>query len=117
MDKLINSKNIPIIYDERIIERNTGEFDFKTFEEIDREDFYNFYSDTKYEYAETINDVCDRVKGFFKDILEKYQDKNILLVTHGGTSRAIYAYFNGVPEDGKLLKYGLENCEIKEYEL
>mgnify|MGYP006870922569 CR=1 FL=1 len=25
---------------------------------------------------------------------EKYKDKNILLVTHGGVARAVYFYFN-----------------------
>lgn len=114
---IINSKNIPVIFDERIIERDTGEYTNKHFKEIDREDFYNYYSSTKYKYAETINDVCYRVEKFLDDIKIKYKDKNILLVTHGGTTRAIYAYFNGIPKDGKLLSYGQNNCEIREYEL
>ncbi len=112
---IINAKNIPIIFDDRIIERDSGEYTNKHYSEVDREDFYNYYSNTKYQYAETIKDVCDRVKDFLDDIKIRYQDKNILLVTHGGTSRAIYVYFNGVPKDGKLLSYGQKNCEIKQY--
>ena len=47
---------------------------------------------------------------------EKYKDKNILLVTHGGTCRAINAYFNGIDEDGYVQSVKINNCEIKEYE-
>ena len=36
---------------------------------------------------------------------------------HSGVSKAFYAYFNGIPEDGKFLKLGLQNGEIKEYTL
>ena len=41
-----------------------------------------------------------------------------MIVTHNGVARAIYAYFNGIPEDGNMLEVGgQKNCEIKEYEL
>ena len=50
------------------------------------------------------------------EIPEKYKDKNILLVTHGGTCRAINAYFNGIGENGHVQSAKIKNCEIREYE-
>ena len=47
---------------------------------------------------------------------EKYKDKNILLVTHGGTCRAINAYFNGIGENGHVQSAHIKNCEIREFE-
>ena len=41
----------------------------------------------------------------------------VLIVAHSGVSKAFYAYFNGIPKDGKFLNLGLKNGEIKEYEL
>ena len=41
----------------------------------------------------------------------------ILIVGHKGISKAFDAYFYGIPKDGKLLKLGLDNAGIKEYEL
>ena len=48
-------------------------------------------------------------------VKEKYYDKKVLLVTHGGTSRAIEAYFKGC-ENGIMPPETLQNCEIREYE-
>ena len=47
---------------------------------------------------------------------EKYKDKNVLLVTHGGTCRAINAYFNGIGENGHVQSAHIKNCEIREFE-
>lgn len=64
---------------------------------------------------EPIQTVCKRV-GIYSEIQEKYKDKNVLLVTHGGTCRAINAYFNGIGEDGHVSSAKIKNCEIREYE-
>ena len=40
----------------------------------------------------------------------------MLIVTHGGTCRAINAYFNGIEEDGNIPSANIKNCEIREYE-
>jgi probable phosphoglycerate mutase len=58
-----------------------------------------------------------RVREFLDEVKEQYKDKNILLVTHGGVSRAIYFYFNELPKDGMIEKINLKNCEIKQYKL
>ena len=63
-----------------------------------------------------MRDICERVWDLLDEIKEKYKDKNILLVTHGGTCRAINAYFNGIDEDGYVQSVKINNCEIKEYE-
>lgn len=55
--------------------------------------------------------VYNRVSRFINDIKSK-SNENILLVTHGGISRAIYWYFNGV--DKSLFE--CENCKIYKYE-
>lgn len=49
------------------------------------------------------------------ELKPKYGEKNILIVTHGGISKAISCYFYGIPEDGNLEGYKHNNCEIKEF--
>jgi broad specificity phosphatase PhoE len=67
---------------------------------------------------ETLPELFNRVHLFLDEIKIKYDDKSILLVTHGAVARAIQFYFEEIPEDGMLLKIaGQKNCEIKEYEL
>ena len=56
----------------------------------------------------------EHIKKFIDEI--KLQNKNVLLVTHGGISRAIYWYFNGIPKNGNSSNIN-ENCKIYEYDL
>lgn len=114
--EILNVNSLPIIYDDRLIERDTGELTLKPHKTVDREEYWNYYSN-KYINLETVPELFKRVHPVIDDIKEKYNGKNVLVVTHGGVARAVYAYFNGIPEDGKILHVGQqENCEIKKYE-
>ena len=113
--QIVNTKNLPVIYDERLIERDTGEMTGKTVLGDFRDTYWNYYSDA-YD-VEHVKELFDRVYPVIDEIKEKYSDKNVLIVTHNGVARAIYTYFNGIPEDGNILNIGaLKNCEITEYE-
>lgn len=114
---IININNIPIIYDKRLEERNCEKLTNEKLGEFYYTDYWNYYSNKKIEGLETIPELFKRVSLFLDEIKEKYKDKNILIVTHGGVARGIYFYFNEIPKDGKLENFGSGNCEIKEYEL
>ena len=121
--EIINTvTNCQIIIDDRIIERNYGNLKGKTDEEwssIVNEDIdiiNNYNLNWNKQNIEPVQDVCKRVWNLLDEIEEKYKDKNILLVTHGGTCRAINAYFNGIGEDGFVHSAKIKNCEIREYE-
>lgn len=115
--EIININNAPVIYDDRIIERDCGEFLGMSWDSFDRDWYWNYNNKTIYEKAESIDTLFKRVYEFLDDIKEKYNDKTILLVTHSGVTKVINCYFNGVPEDGNLQVIGLKNCEVKMYEL
>lgn len=115
--EIVNVNNIPVIYDKRIEERDCGVLTNKKLGEFYYTDFWNYYSDKKIEGLETVQNLFERIKLFLDDIKQKYNGKNILLVTHGGVARAIYFYFNELPKDGMIEKFGSDNCGIKEYEI
>ncbi len=46
----------------------------------------------------------ERVFRGLDTIKEKYQDKNILIVTHASVTRCISAYFSGLKENSYELK-------------
>lgn len=115
--EIINcNRNIPIIYDERIIERNCGEFEGRTKEEYNFEEFWSYKKNINYEKAENVRDFFNRIYLFLDDIKDKYEGKNVLLVTHGGVSIPVNCYFNGIPEDDNLTKAHLKNCAYWKYE-
>lgn len=80
--------NCQIINDKRIIERNCGNIEGTTEEkwkEIvgDNIDVLNDYNlNWNKQNIEPVQDVCKRVWNLLDEIQEKYNDKNILLVTH-----------------------------------
>ena len=116
---IAENKNIEIIYRDELLERNFGELEGKQpWKEplFANDEFYNYTKNIEMKNVETVRELCDRVWGLLDEIEEKYSDKNVLLVTHGGTSRAIAAYFNGIPEDGIIRSAGLENAQVKEFQ-
>ncbi len=115
--QLVNVNNMPVIYDDRLKERDCGILAGKELGQFYETDYWNYYSTKKVEGLETIQDLFKRVHEFLKEIKEKYNDKNILIVTHGGVVRAINFYFNELPKDGMIGKFKTENCGIREYEL
>ena len=114
--EIINVNNIPVIYDERLIERKLGIYEKFEYKDIDRLDFWNYYP-KKYLELESMKSVCNRVSDFIKDVKNRYADKKILIVTHGGVTRGFYCCCYGIPEDGNLADIGQKNCELKEYEI
>lgn len=118
--KIANVKNMLVIFDNRLREREAGVLDGKYFSEFTKEgisDFFNYNKNVNYENAENIKDFCKRVWRFLDEIKLKYKDKNILLVTHNIVIRAIKAYKFGIPENGNIREYGIKNAEIEKFEI
>ena len=109
------NRNIPIIYDKRISERDFGEFEGKKPETYIAQGFWNYEKNVKYEKAESIKPFFKRVYAFLNQIERRRTDKNILLVTHGGVTIAIETYYNGIQDSKNLAKLALKHGEIKEY--
>lgn len=114
---IVNINKVPVIYDKRLEERDCGIYEGKELGEFYYTDFWNYNSKLNVEGLESIQDLFKRVAILLDEIKEKYKNKNILLVAHGGISKGVYYYFNAIPEDGMVNQFRTRNCEIKEYEL
>ena len=114
--------NCPIIFDKSLEERGYGIFEGKVRrlikDNIINSNLLNNYNiNLKYKGIEPIYDLCERVWNLLDNIKRQYNDKNILLVSHGGTIRAINGYFEGMDSDGLIRNPNLSNCQIKIYEM
>ena len=110
--QIINAtKNIPIIIDKRIIERDYGQLEGKPFK---RE-----YCDLDFEFeslgGESIENYKIRLNDFIKDIKSKYDGKNILVVAHNGVISVLSCILEGIPEDNNFENRGIKNGDIKEF--
>lgn len=118
--EIINSnREIEIIYDNRITERNFGKIEGHKINDYNFNEFWDYNKNIKYEDIETMHELFDRVYGFIEDMISKYKNKNILIVSHGGVGLPFYCYFNKEIPDGSLFEAGLQlkNCEVRKYEL
>ena len=118
-DVINRGRNIPIIYDERIIERDFGEFEGMETKNFDFHGYWDYYKNITFKEAENIQAFFQRVYDFLDDITEKYKDKNVLLVAHGGISIPVNCYFNNNIPTGSLAEAGLVlgNCQVASYNI
>ena len=111
---VMRDRNVPIIYDERIIERRFGVAEGKDYYDIDFERSWLPNQPPICEGMETFEVVFDRIANFFDDIYNEYRDKTVLVVTHGGISIMCGYYFLGPPKTDRS-EYFCENCVVREY--
>ncbi|MFA6353812.1 MAG: class I tRNA ligase family protein [Candidatus Paceibacterota bacterium] len=109
-----------IVFDERVREFNVGIFDGKTWEE------YIAFASHKYNYTfiaeggESWKQMRERMIDQIYDLEKKYKNKNILIVSHAGPLRALFAGLesNDKQEIEKKLSekeyVSFKNAEIKE---
>ena len=110
-------KDLKVVYDDRIKERDYGELVGLLAKNIDGY-FNRWKSDAYWPYkTETVDEMYNRVASFYNDLKNNYKDKNILIVSHCGVGRMTYAYFYGKPQDNDYSKYEMKNCEIMKLEI
>lgn len=113
----IISKNVPIIYSDKLLGRDHGEFTGKPRDSINFDEYWNYKKNIQYKKAESVKHLYNRVATLIEELKEKYKDKNIIIVTHSGIMRVLYYYFKGIPDDGILSEITIKNCEVFEYDI
>lgn len=115
--RVISEDRIPIVYKDELLGRDHGEFTGVHRDSINYDDYWNYNKNIKYEKAESVRDLYDRVANLIEELKIEYKDKNIIIVTHSGVIRMLYYYFKGIPEDGILSEVTIKNCEVYEYDI
>ncbi len=112
---IIVEGKLPVQVDERLNERDYGDFEGITREEFDYIGYWNYHKNLQENHGEDVQHLCMRVNSFLDDIKERYPDKQILIVTHSGVARAIHYCIMGIPEDGDMTIIDIPNCNVMEY--
>lgn len=115
--KIINEvKNVDILIDQRIDERSMGNyelFEIPSFKEIIR--LWNIEENASDESIEPIQDERKRVFDFMDDISEKYQDKDVLIVTHPSVTSLINCYIDEPLFEGSVHSKYLNSDVVRSY--
>lgn len=116
---IVGDRDIPIITDDRIRERSFGRLEGQEKNDVPnwKEVAWKLDKDVDIEGIEQYRDVWTRIKDFFDDVTKEYKDKTVLIVFHGAVSTLARYYFEPESDKEKLYYLGLDNCEVKEYEV
>jgi broad specificity phosphatase PhoE len=80
-------------------------------------DLFNFGKSTSTKNIEPLRHFFKRIYKTLDQLVAKYEDKTILVVSHGGVQHALYAYANKLPLTGKIRISPMKNCEYRIYQL
>ena len=105
---------LDIVTDERLREWDYGEYEGKSrFTEGFAENKVNF-GVRMGKTGESLMQLAHRVYSAVDEIIEKYPDKNVLIVSHGGVCRVIETYFHDMTTE-EYSNWFMDNCQIIEY--
>ncbi|MBR3319813.1 histidine phosphatase family protein [Candidatus Saccharibacteria bacterium] len=111
-----------ILYDERLVERDFGEFEGKSMEDysnaLDGKDSTDRRANFSEYGIEPIKDVLGRAKSFLDDLKKEYNDnEKILVVAHGVLLKALHFEIIGYDDDTDFHETHFKNAEMREYEI
>lgn len=116
--EIINSdRNLDIIFDERLTERNYGEFEGVHKSTFDYNGFWSYNKNLSYDNAKNIQDFFKRIYQFLDEIKSMYSDKNVLMVVHAGVMKAIECYANGMMKDEDIGPFLPDNASVQKYKI
>lgn len=99
-------------------ERDFGSIDGKSFDEaaaiypkyVNQKGVLNLYNE--FPGAELIDDFYSRIVSGVKDLMDEYNNKNVMLVAHAGVLRMMYAYAHNIGPHKVWEIYDPNNCEV-----
>ena len=113
-----------ITYDDRLKEINFGDWEMKPWKDFDKKVFDSWVNDFVTQFppdGESFQQMHDRVMSFFNTLHDR-EDKDVILVCHGGVIRAILANILHMPlkfmfrmniDFGAVSKVIADNGELK----
>jgi broad specificity phosphatase PhoE len=105
----------PIVFDDRLVEINCGEFEGKD-ETADMIKLFWHAIQTGDMGTESWKEFIKRNCDFCDMVVKDYKEKNVLIVTHSVIVRVINYYFNGKPEHYDFLKSIVKNGGLLTFE-
>ena len=80
--EIININHIPVIYDNRILERDTKSMMYQSFKQVNLNYFYNLESKILYKDCEGFKSIMMRITDFIEDILKLSNFSKIMALSH-----------------------------------
>lgn len=109
---IITNKKIDIIYDDLLKERSFGIYENKKYKEEYTKLIWDYNLNDNLNTGESIKDILKRASIFLEKIKKEYNDKNILIVSHGCFIKALYYVIHGYDSKTDFLSFFPKNTTI-----
>lgn len=102
---IVNQDSKELHQDQRLRELNFGKWEGRYYKEVMAEHKEHWdawvedWINAKPTEGESVKVMHDRVCDFMEDLLNRYKEKNVVIVSHNGALRMIAAYLLGLPLD------------------
>jgi len=80
-------------------------------------DAFDFDKNIQLGNNESLAVFFERVYAALDSLKQDYEDKTVLVVSHGGVQSCLYAYANKLPLSGNMRISPMKNCEYRIYDL
>lgn len=102
-----------IIFENALVELNFGDWEHKKWDEIEQSELNNWMADfvhVKTPNGENLLELFERVQGFINQLRQR-KHKKILLITHAGVIRCLWAYILDMPLQN-IFKIPVDHHEV-----
>ena len=103
-------KHVPIIYDDRLVEREDGSATGMKQSEAYPKFVWDFKKKYDFENFEQPAEMFKRVSGFYDEILPKHKSQKVVIIAHDGVGKISRMYFEGLPECKNLDGFLFDNA-------
>ena len=76
---------------------------------------WNYNIDNSEYNIESLKDCLIRANIFLEKLKENYDNKNVLIVSHGALIKCLHFVINGFDENTDFLSFNPENTKVYEY--
>lgn len=115
--KIICENDIPIVIDNRLVERGFGILEGESGKNKYTLDFWDYYKNKKEYGVEPLQDLFCRTESFLDYLKANYKDKTILIVSHAATIRALHFNIVGFNNNTCMLNFKIDNGQVLEYNI
>ena len=101
---------VEIKIDDRLIERNMGNQEGMPYKDYDGNAHWDYNLNLDDNGIEPVQDIIKRASDFIDYLKENYNDKDILIVSHGATIRALHHILHNTDLNSNLSDFSIGNC-------
>jgi len=113
--EIIIQNRMPIQYDDMLVERCFGDYEGKPIDFSLIGEQWDYKKNDSSCNIESLQDCLARAKKFVDKINKEYDNKNILIVSHGGFIKALHFCLVGYDENTDFLSFNPKNAVLYEY--